>query len=316
VKLFSCSCGIRAWTFAALVLICTTTSASANVAFFCGHATDATIGMQTYGIGPGKRFAARLTLTNRPPDLDDGNSTQWDCTSVGCGEVDLRFEGFRPPETFPFGVSILGDADADSIQRTTSSYRMSANFDEFVPLAVGQLDVTIICPGCWSAAQIQSPGPQVTVNTPNVVGEVALQLQVPGINGGAPQEARLNVDGFGILSCLKRFILLRGDFDDDNDVDLADGAQYGGCYTGNGGGPASGTCLRADHDEDLDVDCTDRVVFLDRWTDTASPQPLPQCGETHPASPVPTLPAYGALGLGLVLMSVASLALAVRRSRH
>jgi hypothetical protein len=316
VKRHSSALGIRVGWFAALVVIFSTTAASGNVAFFCGHATDATIGMQPYGIAPNKKFAARLHLTDREPDLDNGFSTQWDCTTEGCGEVDLRFEGFRPPGTFPFGASILGDADAAGIQRTTSTYNMSADFDGFLPGAMGQLDVTIICPGCWSAAHIQSPGPQVTLGTPEVNGEVVLALQVPGISGGAPQEARLAIAGFGIVSCLKYFILLRGDFDDDNDVDLSDGAQYGGCYTGDGGGPASGTCLRADHDEDLDVDCTDRLVFLDRWTDVATPQPLAQCGESGPAMDIPTLPTYGVLGLGLLLTSVASVALAVKRSRR
>jgi hypothetical protein len=55
---------------------------------------------------------------------------------------------------------------------------------------------------------------------------------------------------------------IRGDGDDDGDVDLADVERFCQCFTGEGGGPVGGGCLFADLDEDGDVDLTDFESFV------------------------------------------------------
>lgn len=65
-------------------------------------------------------------------------------------------------------------------------------------------------------------------------------------------------DGDGVPDACE---VLRGDYDDDGDVDLVDFAQFQLCYTGISGGPVDGVCDAGDFDDDGDIDLADFAYF-------------------------------------------------------
>jgi hypothetical protein len=61
-------------------------------------------------------------------------------------------------------------------------------------------------------------------------------------------------------------VLIPGDCDGDNDIDLTDFANFQLCYTGLDGGPVEVDCLCSDFDNDGDVDLTDFATFQVAFT--------------------------------------------------
>jgi hypothetical protein len=99
-----------------------------------------------------------------------------------------------------------------------------------------------------------------------------------------------------------------GDFNTDFDVDAADNTQFVNCFTGPGPVPPYATsCELGDFDLDGDIDCGDRADFVAAWTQLGEPPPFPACGEA-----IPTLGAWGALALLLMLASAGTIATARR----
>ena len=68
-----------------------------------------------------------------------------------------------------------------------------------------------------------------------------------------------------------------GDFDDDDDVDMDDYAQFELCFTGPDGGPLAPECLPGDFDVDGDIDCDDWAQFVLAWTEPGDPPELSDC---------------------------------------
>ena len=60
---------------------------------------------------------------------------------------------------------------------------------------------------------------------------------------------------------------LRGDFDDDGDVDGDDFVALEAAYTGPGGGPLDPSAAIGDFDGDDDIDCADGDLFALAWTE-------------------------------------------------
>ena len=80
---------------------------------------------------------------------------------------------------------------------------------------------------------------------------------VYAVQSGTPQAST------GVLSFL---LYTPGDFDGDEDVDLADWAHLQRCHQGNGVAPDDPECLVFDIDEDDDVDLDDFDLFQDYFT--------------------------------------------------
>ena len=75
---------------------------------------------------------------------------------------------------------------------------------------------------------------------------------------------------------------LRGDFDDDGDVDADDRDQFIACFTGPDGGPLGPECTRGDFDWDDDIDCDDWGGFLLAWTEPGDPPEFETCDVPPP----------------------------------
>ncbi|MBU0718000.1 MAG: hypothetical protein KJ749_07115 [Planctomycetes bacterium] len=80
-----------------------------------------------------------------------------------------------------------------------------------------------------------------------------------------------------LIDYLDTVLPMRGDFDDDRDVDLDDYDAFVLCFTGPGGGPVAGGCEPGDFDGDDDIDCDDWNDFLMAWTEPTGPPQFADC---------------------------------------
>lgn len=96
-----------------------------------------------------------------------------------------------------------------------------------------------------------------------------------------------------------------GDFDEDADVDADDASDFIDCYTT--GGVVFPVCVQADFDSDGAITCDDWASFATAFTGPGDLPVLQEC-----INLVPTLPAWGAPGLALLLTAAGALVL--RRS--
>lgn len=89
------------------------------------------------------------------------------------------------------------------------------------------------------------------------------------------------VDGQGVpsISRMVRVITRFGDFNQDDDVDDQDRDAFETCFTGTDVDMAPG-CEPGDFDGDRDIDCDDWNRFVDAWTESGEPAPLPACSST------------------------------------
>jgi hypothetical protein len=96
----------------------------------------------------------------------------------------------------------------------------------------------------------------------------------PLVNRGDPRFdmfSELDIDGqprviYGRIDIGADEVLIPGDCDGDNDIDLTDFANFQLCYTGLDGGPVEVDCLCSDFDNDGDVDLTDFATFQVAFT--------------------------------------------------
>lgn len=102
---------------------------------------------------------------------------------------------------------------------------------------------------------------------------------------------------------------VKGDFNDDGQVDATDFDEFEQCYTGPGGTLAPG-CEKGDFDGDGDIDCADWLEFRDAWT--AGP-PLPDLAQCP--NNVPAASQWGLVSLALLVLA-AGTALLRRRFGH
>jgi len=100
-----------------------------------------------------------------------------------------------------------------------------------------------------------------------------------------------------------------GDFDDDGDVDLDDYYQFVPCYSGPGGGVATG-CERGDFDFDIDVDCDDWNAFKLAWT--GPPAEVPNFFPCD-GGPVPAASEWGLVVIALLLLAGGTVVIRTRR---
>jgi hypothetical protein len=103
---------------------------------------------------------------------------------------------------------------------------------------------------------------------------------------------------------------LKGDFDDDGDVDLPDFVTFAGCFTGPDGSASEG-CAPGDFDGDGDIDCDDWAEFVLAWTEPGHPPSLLAC-----ASAIPAASEWGLIVMTLVGMVVGTALFSRRRSRR
>lgn len=96
---------------------------------------------------------------------------------------------------------------------------------------------------------------------------------------------------------------IKGDFNNDGNVDNDDLDEFDGCYRGEGE-PYEPGCEPGDFDEDEDIDCMDGKRFVLAWTAEGEAGVPQAC-----ANVIPTVSQWGVVVLGLVLLCAASLIL-------
>ena len=103
---------------------------------------------------------------------------------------------------------------------------------------------------------------------------------------------------------------LKGDFDDDGDVDRPDFVTFASCFTGPGG-TIGEECEPGDFDGDGDIDCEDWAEFVLAWTEPGYPPPLSHC-----PSAIPATSEWGLLIVTLVGMVVGTMMFGRARSKR
>lgn len=101
---------------------------------------------------------------------------------------------------------------------------------------------------------------------------------------------------------------VKGDFNDDGQVDATDFEDFEQCYTGPGVAYGPG-CEKGDFDGDGDIDCLDWLQFRDAWT--AGP-PLPDLAQCP--NNVPAASQWGLLTLALLVLAAGTALLRRRQT--
>ncbi|MCB9849400.1 MAG: S8 family serine peptidase [Phycisphaerales bacterium] len=93
-------------------------------------------------------------------------------------------------------------------------------------------------------------------------GPVTVRVVAASINSDAiPGEGDATDQDFSLVCYNCKDLTIRGDYNDDGDVDLGDYAAWTDCMTGPGGGPVDPSCDAFDLDTDDDVDAQDFSAF-------------------------------------------------------
>lgn len=120
-----------------------------------------------------------------------------------------------------------------------------------------------------------------------------------------------DIDALEILVCSDATVCasdhgvrnVRGDFDDDGDVDGADLETFDNCYRGQGQ-PYEPGCEYGDFDSDDDIDCDDGERFVLAWTGAGPPGVPSTCRGS-----IPTISEWGAVIMSLAIAVAGSLLL-------
>jgi len=170
---------------------------------FCGIVEQVPLCIAMHVMKANEPYAGSLVVTQRNPDGDDGTLTTWLCEDPGseCGELRVVLPGFKPPQTHPEVVEIVGSIE--SIAQTATAYRTTVDMDDFVAGAIGAAELELVCPGCSTLNVLGSIAPDFHTAHAQIHGVLTVDLAVPGIGGslappcGADTLVVASIDGLG-----------------------------------------------------------------------------------------------------------------------
>jgi len=178
-----------------------------TITAFCGEVYNATHGMTNYGVKEDHPYIGVMELIQEPPEDPAAGTTQWFCDQniYACGTISITLPGFVPPGTDPLPSDIFGPVEL--IEQTETKYELTGNLDGFVAdpidptvLAIGVVDITMLCSTCPAVNNKQSIKPDYQDQFSDIAGDMAISVRVPGIGGSAaPPEGNLQEVNASIL---------------------------------------------------------------------------------------------------------------------